>query len=666
MLVAVFHIWFNRVSGGVDVFFTVAGLLVTLSLLSYIDRTGSVSAKTFFSRLAIRLLPTAAVVLAAVLVLAFLVGVPGDRNDFLAQVLASATYWENWWLGFNAIDYLGTDSARSPVQHFWALSVQGQFYLLWFALFAIVAAVARRTGARAKRVALPVLATVVVVSFTWSVAQTASDQQFAYFSSLTRAWEFGLGAILALVVDRVRLNRTVASFVSWICLVAIVATGALLPVADLFPGYIALVPVIAACGIIAAGQSESRWGAGKLLASRPLVWLGGLGYGVYLWHWPILIFVLEVQGRARAGIKTGMAVIALSLVLAYVTRRFVEQPLLRARSSSHRRHTRIATFVAVGAASMIVVVSGAGLGTLRYQAHAESVMAAEREADPCFGAKSLADPACESTGDIVPTWPGSDNAEIFDGTCRNAPTDPTVRSCTWGASDGGTRVLLLANSHTAVWFPAFEALAVENDWQLDTYFMPGCAVTLTPRTGGSDETRTACATWVADLAGVLADDEPYDYVVASAAARRNGFVGRGDAQGGANAGAVGYQELWQPLIDRGATVLAMRDYPQLTEEAKQCALDEPRARCGRDQAEAVVEEDREAIAIAAEAMDGAELIDMTHWFCQDGYCPAVVGDVRVHRDPNHLTASYARSLTDPLREELIKQAGVDPEVLGAK
>lgn len=658
LLVAVFHIWLNRVSGGVDVFFTVAGLLVTLSLLGHIERTGYISAATFFSRLAIRLLPTAAVVLAAVLVVAFIVGIPGDPSDFIAQVLASATYWENWWLGFNAIDYLGTDTTRSPVQHFWAMSVQGQFYILWFLLFIIIAAWVRRSGIRAERAVLVLIGPVVIVSFVWSVLQTASDQPFAYFSSATRVWEFGIGAMLALVVDRIRMNAILASIVSWLSLIAIVVTGALLPVADSFPGYIALVPVLAACGIIAAGQNELWWGAGKLLGSRPLVWLGGLGYGVYLWHWPLLIFALELQDRQRAGIKTGIAVIGLALLLAYLTRKLVELPLLKARSSSVRKHPRIATAIALFSVGVVIAVSAGGLGTIRFQAHAEAVAAAERESDPCFGAKALADQSCESTGNVIPASPGQDNAAIFEGDCRNAPSDPTVRSCSWGDPDGDVRVVLLGNSHAAVWFPAFEQLAEENGWQLDTYFLPGCAVTFASRTGGSADTREACEKWVTDVADELASVAPYDYVVVSAAARRNGFVHHDGAYEGVEAGAIGYQEFWRPLIARGATILAMHDYPQLTAEAKQCALDDPRGDCGRKQSDAVVDPEREAIAIAAQRTDGAELIDMSRWFCRDGYCPAVVGDVRVHRDPDHMSATYSRSLTDPLREELAEQAGV--------
>src|SRR5690606_24515686 len=128
------------------------------------------------------------------------------------------------------------------------------------------------------------------------------------------------------------------------------------------------------------------------------------------------------------------------------------------------------------------------------------------------------------------------------------PSDPTVQSCTWGDPDGDVRFALFANSHAAVWFPAFEQLAAENQWRLDTYFLPGCAVTFSSRAGGSDATREACKQWVAGLAAELEADEPYDYVVASAAARSNGFVDMNGQKGGARLGAAGYQEFWQPLI----------------------------------------------------------------------------------------------------------------------
>ncbi|MBP2437074.1 acyltransferase family protein [Microbacterium amylolyticum] len=260
MLVAVFHIWFNRVSGGVDVFFTIAGFLVTATLLSQTRRFGHVRARTFFGRLAMRLLPQAAVVLGAVLVLTIVVRPYASWRDGFLQILASASYWENWFLAFNSVDYLAVDTTRSPVQHFWAMSIQGQFYVIWFVLFLLVAFIVRRSGTSTKRAAVVAVAALIVVSFVWSVLQTGSDQQFAYFSTLTRVWEFGLGSLLALTIDKVKLPAQVAAVLSWIALIAVVTVGAVLPVADLFPGYVALIPVVAACLIIVTGQQEAKWG----------------------------------------------------------------------------------------------------------------------------------------------------------------------------------------------------------------------------------------------------------------------------------------------------------------------------------------------------------------------------------------------------------------------
>src|SRR5690606_3659621 len=140
----VFHVWFNRVSGGVDVFFTVAGFLITVTLLGQVRRTGRVDAGRFFGRLATRLLPPAALVLFAVLVLTLLVRPFSGWRDVFAQVFASAAYFENWFLAFNSVDYLAVDTTKSPVQHFWAMSIQGQFYVLWFVIFAFICVAMRK------------------------------------------------------------------------------------------------------------------------------------------------------------------------------------------------------------------------------------------------------------------------------------------------------------------------------------------------------------------------------------------------------------------------------------------------------------------------------------------------------------------------------------------
>ena len=205
LLVMTFHIWLRRVSGGVDVFFVVSGFLITTSLLNQVDRGGAIRFAAFWAGLVKRLVPLAYFVLCAV-ILASVLLLPRSRwMDTIQEVAASAAYVENWTLAFKSIDYLARTGATSPVQHFWALSTQAQFYLLWPLVFALALVIARRRRLDTRRVLGWVFGVLFVTSLLYSVILTRVDQPFAYFNSLARVWEFCIGAALALALPHLRL-----------------------------------------------------------------------------------------------------------------------------------------------------------------------------------------------------------------------------------------------------------------------------------------------------------------------------------------------------------------------------------------------------------------------------------------------------------------------------
>ncbi|MGO1837198.1 acyltransferase family protein [Agrococcus casei] len=662
ILVAIYHVWFNRVSGGVDVFFTVSGFLITITLLGHLRRFDTVRPWLFLSRLLGRLLPAAAVVCIAVLIGTVVLRSFALWDDTFEQIVASMLYFENWYLAFNSADYLATDQSRSPLQHFWAMSIQGQFYLIWLAVFLVAVWLASVTGIRAVRVAASLIIAVVILSFAWSLIQTQTNQQFAYFSTATRAWEFGAGSLLALVISRIKLPVAVAAPLSWVGLGALVSIGFLLPVADVFPGWVALIPVLSAAAVVIAGESGARWGANALLSTKPFEWLGGFGYAFYLWHWPVMIFVLSVQDRTVVGVRTGLAILAFSFVLAYATRRLVEQPVMAMRSHAKPRLRRAATSISIAAA--IVVSSAGGVGQLYVAQEISAQADAKWEAlnEPCSGALALATPDdCSPTTSpaaVVPVNPGDDVGKIFNDKCHTRPTQTDFKPCSWGDPNGDVRVALVGNSHGAVWLPALEAIALKHGWQLDSYNKAACSFNFAGRDEENPKVRDTCLTWVDEVIDHMDRQDPYDFIITSASAGNSAFIDSETGMISFEAGVIGYQQAWSTQTQRGTQMIVMRDYPKTTNEMINCSRDNPRAECSTLLEDVQTPLIDDVIAQATVGNDDAVLVDMTQWFCTDGVCPTVIGDVHVYRDFHHFTETYGTTLAKPLEQALREQTSM--------
>src|SRR4051812_33629482 len=228
-VVVVCHFWPSALPGGfvgVDVFFAISGFLITSHLLREAAATGRVALAGFWARRARRILPAALLVL-GVCALATLAWVPEvDRAQFFAEIRASAFYVENWQLAHTAVDYFAAGQGPSPVQHFWSLSAEEQFYLVWPVL---ILAAGRRS--------LSALAAVTAGSLAYSLYKTGADPAAAYFVTPTRAWEFGLGGLLAFASGR-RPRPLVAAA----GLVAIAVAAATFSADTAFPGVAALLP----------------------------------------------------------------------------------------------------------------------------------------------------------------------------------------------------------------------------------------------------------------------------------------------------------------------------------------------------------------------------------------------------------------------------------------
>ncbi|HEY9564510.1 MAG TPA: acyltransferase [Nocardioides sp.] len=328
--VLLYHIGVPTVSGGyigVDIFFVISGFLITALLIREGEKTGRISILSFYARRARRLLPAATVVLIFTAIAGWLVMPESSHGDLATDVASATAYVVNWALAFRAVDYLAEDAAVSPLQHYWSLSVEEQYYVIWPLMIMLGLFVARRLGVRAKPLLFGTIGVVAAASLAYSVYFTEANPAKAYFFTTTRVWELAIGSLLAFAVVRLRIGITAraANIMAAAGLALIVYGTFFLDSATPWPSAWALVPTVGAALIIGAGCRTEDTVVGRLLSLRPMTWLGGISYSVYLWHWPLLVLA-EVQWP-EIGLPAKLGIGALSIILALGSRHLIEDPV---------------------------------------------------------------------------------------------------------------------------------------------------------------------------------------------------------------------------------------------------------------------------------------------------------------------------------------------------
>jgi peptidoglycan/LPS O-acetylase OafA/YrhL len=702
LLVVLYHLWPDRLTGGyvgVDVFFVISGFLITGHLLREAMSTGRVRLAQFWARRARRLLPASLLVL-AVCAVATLVWVPKALwHGFLVDTAAAATYVVNWTLAAQAVDYLAADAAAAPVQHYWSLSVEEQFYVAWPLLVGLALwwSVRRRRGHRLTAVAA-VLGATTLASFAWSLHQTAQSPSTAYFATTTRAWQFGAGGLLAVAElalaahvrrraardgrgvadpgatdvsapvaagrDTTARDRRVAAGCTAVLVagLALIGWGALrFDGGTPFPGTAAVLPVVGALAVIAAGApAATRVGRGPL-GWRPVQWLGDVSYSTYLWHWPpIVVLPYALDRTLRAGDK--LALLAVVLVLAGVTKRWVEDPIRLA--SGVWRRPRVTFAWVIPAMAGVVALSACGVhsATAAAISAAHQAEAIEQAPPSCFGAASMdprltgcPDPALEDVIVPNPTTAGGDFAHV---PCWVGNDSDKLLSCTYPAKGAKGRVphiALVGDSHARAILPALTALADEGRISVVTYFHSACQWS-TAVPSGDRTTVAKCQSWRKKLQTRLeADAGTYDAIVTAALSDEQFQVPRGQTR--EEYASRGLAAAWRPLAKAGVPIIYVRDNPVHKTDPNTCLQTTGKgspAKCAISRKAAFATPDPQ---VAAARLVGSRVsaIDLTRYYCTKTTCPAVIGGVDVYRDKHHVTETYVRTLAPYLGAQLFRQ-----------
>ncbi|WP_087974062.1 acyltransferase family protein [Oceanobacillus rekensis] len=634
ILVAVYHIWLGNVSGGVDVFFVVAGFLITISLLGRYEKNEKIDFSGFILRLIKRLFPAAFTVLFFTGI-ACILWLPEVRWDQTVQeLIASALYFENWQLALNSVDYLAQSNEASPFQHFWAMSLQGQFYIIWPVLLLLTILIAKFVfKKRIRPVFLSMLIIVFIVSFIYSVFKTDVNQPWAYFDTFTRVWEFSIGGILALLIANIKLKKSFSFLLSWLGLIGLISCGIILQVSTVFPGYAALWPVLSAIFILIAGDQGGKFSAYGLLISKPLVNFGEISYGFYLWHWPILIFYFILTGNKTASLIDGLLIILMSAILAYITSKFVEKPIRNRKSLNVKWRTAL---VAVLLAAPVLVLSGFWYHSIAEQ-QAELKTMINNEDYPGAAITAFANSDKEIAESVVPTpmQARNDQPALYSEGCHQEVGETEVIECIYGDTKNPDYIVaLVGGSHSAHWLPALQGFAEKENVEVRSYTKSGC------RFSAEEFEAEDCTEWNRKLMEVIVDVQP-DLVFTTADVTAQQEV------------PEGYVENWEILKQHSIPVFAVRDNPRLKFDVPSCVEEH-----GSDSLECAVE--REEILPKEDPWsklenppDNVYYVDFTDRFCENQYCKSVVGNVLIYTDSHHITATYSSTLTPFVREALM-------------
>ena len=660
-VVLLYHAGLRFVPGGfigVDVFFVISGFLITGVLLRELRREGRISLSRFYARRVRRLLPAATLVLLTTSLLVLTLGSPSQRRTFAGDIAASALSVVNWRFAGRSVDYQAEGIGASPVQHFWSLAVEEQFYVVWPLIMVVAGIAALRFRWNAPRLAVGALWAVLVTSLCWSVIATLDEPARAFFVTTTRLWELGIGAMLAAAVPMLRrLQRLPAMALGWVGLATVGGAALVFDDSLVWPGAVALVPTLGTAAVIAAGSSDPAW-APLVLRWKWVVWIGGLSYSLYLWHWPLLI-AAEWQWGAL-GPRVGLVIVLCAFVPAWLSYRLVENPVRRSTSLAASSRLALSLGAALAASSVVVALV---VGSVRPATSSSLVVAGADE----LGARSLHvdgvavsgidsdlrssayTPAAEDARDDLP-------AAYADG-CNLDQRTAELRGCVYGDPSGDTRIVLTGDSKAAQWSDALAVVSERQGIALDVATKSACPFAHAPVLDGQGEPYDSCLEYGDALeADMLAD--PPDVVVVSQGAPR-ALDQRGEWSMDVMVDALAQR--WSRLEAAGVDVVVLMDNPSPVDlpagdgQVPDCLLEYPEdfAACAFDREEGMSRSSEPTLRAALQRVPVADSLEMADALCDEDSCPPVIGETLVYRQGTHVTNTYAVSAAGILESRLL-------------
>lgn len=656
ILVLLYHAqipWFSGGFVGVDVFFVISGFLITRSLLSEVYRTGTVRLTEFYARRVRRLLPASALALAATGI-GIWVALPSSMwRNFGGDIVAAGAYVVNWRFALRSVDYLAQDVLPSPVQHFWSLSVEEQFYFIWPALIIGAVVLARRVARPVRPMTGAVLvAGVLIPSLTWSILSSGHEPTSAFFVTTTRLWELAAGALTAVIGTRILNSRPLRVLLKASALLALALTAILVDGSVAWPGLIATVPIFATVLLILGGGDGDV--IDRALSVRPMRSIGAWSYSLYLWHWPLLAILSARWGGLT--VTQAVLITIASFIPAVAAYKWVETPL---RFQSSLRASPALTISVGSSLTLAAVVVGLGVSLAAPVADLSPVTADDSEVaigaealEPDAGAEALFQQLRATTTFVPsPATATEDRPSIYDEGCQVDQTEIEPVVCERGDPNGRWLVIVAGDSKVAQWEPALDVIGRRRGWKILTVTKSACELTTTMPDAPSGGPYESCFEWSSQVLSLIGEVDP-DAVVVS---QGSGTGWNKETSTSESMVLVeGMLGAYDWVVDQGSDLIILLDNPSPPLVVRDCVAENPDElrSCvfevdGRDSSGG------RAAQRQAARLGGYHVIDMTDVICPSEICLPVIGGVLVYRDGSHITASYISSMARELENRLV-------------
>jgi len=661
---------------GVDIFFVISGFVITLGLLREHETTGRLSFRDFYMRRIARILPAGILAILVTVTLGYFAFFTERANGILQDGLWAMLFSANWRFALTGTDYWAEDAPISPLQHYWSLGVEEQYYFVWPLVLVLVLGFAVKAGASvaARRVTLAaVLAVIVGASFVWALTETRDNAAWAYFSTPSRVWELGVGALLAVLNPLFkRLGYVSASILGWVGVAGITASLAIIAKSFTFPAPWAALPVISTALVIVAGAGGeiARF---RFLTNKVSAYIGNASYSLYLWHFPVIILLGSVWPSDDV-LVVWPVMLVLTAFLAWVSYEYVEKPsqtrlmdMYKAgnwRGAKRRRNTtggwerwqRLGLAALFVAAAVVVPLAlqyhkpvevaalPVAVGTAKPTTPAAVTYATRLSAqiDSALSASTWPELSPSFNNILAEGKPDEDSAG-----CGN--TDLGKPNCVFGTEKAQT-VVVFGDSTGITLLPTVRA-ALGETYNVRGMTKAGCVMLNVDikddRPGFLDE----CASFKSAAIDQINRSKPALVLMTNTSGVYGQLASGATGSVAAKEWRDGTESMIKALAPSGAKIVVVTAPPS-GKVPSECATRTSTPRDCMYQIPKSFLETATAMKAATDAA-GAKLVDTRSWFCNSGgYCPAFVGTTPVKRDAVHTTKQYAAQLVPVFQDAL--------------